>query len=206
MGISHRVRSFDPGRRFAQAQFRRWFGRYFLAALLVFALGGVLGAVAMAVTDLSGLQDVAEGLEPMFPDQITFGFVAVNNLRVLAILTLGFVSFGTLSGAVLLFNGFIIGLVVAGAAADGALLEAVALIAPHGWLELGAFFLVAGTTFRVTHRLVNYLRGIDDSVITRQELFEIAVLFLVAAVAIVVAAWIEVYLTEAISEAVLGLL
>ncbi|SFR92931.1 stage II sporulation protein M [Halomicrobium zhouii] len=204
MSLARRVRSFDPGRRFAEAQFRRWFGRYFLAALLVFALGGVLGAVAMAVTDLSGLQDVSEGLSPMFPDEITFGFVALNNLRVLVILTLGFVSFGAISGAVLLFNGFIIGLVVAGAAADGALLEAVALIAPHGWLELGAFFLVAGTTFRVTHRLVNYLRGVDDGVITRQELFEIAVLFLVAAVGIVVAAWIEVYLTEAMAEAALG--
>lgn len=203
MSISRTMRSFDPGRRFAQARFRRWFGRYFLAALLVFAIGGILGTVAMSVTDLSGLQDVSEGLSPMFPDEITFGFIALNNLRVLAILTLGFVSFGAISGAVLLFNGFIIGLVVAGAAADGGLIEPVALILPHGWLELGAFFLVAGTTFRVTHRLVNYLRGVDEGVITRQELFEIAVLFLVAAVAIVLAAWIEVYLTEPIAEAVL---
>lgn len=204
MGRVHNAVSFAPGQRFAKARFRRWFGRYFLAALLVFALGGALGAGALAVTDLSGLQDVAEGLDPMFPDEITFGFVALNNLRVLAILALGFVSFGVVSGAVLLFNGFIVGLVVGAAAGDGQLLEALALIVPHGVLELGAFFLVGGTTFRVTHRLVNYLRGIDDAAITRQELFEIAVLFAVAAVAIVVAAWIEANLTEAIAEAVVG--
>lgn len=204
MGISRESVSFDPGRRFAQARFRRWFGRYFLAALVVFALGAAAGAAVLAVTDLSGLQDVTAGLDPVFPDEITFGFVALNNLRVLAIMTLGFVSFGAIAGAVLLLNGLLVGLVVAGAAANGGLLEAVALIAPHGVFELGAFFLVGGMTFRVTHRLVNYLRGVDDVAITRQELFEIAVLLVVAAVAIVVAAWIEVELTRSIARAVVG--
>ena len=204
MGISRESSTFDPGRRFAQARFRRWFGGYFLAAFLVFALGAALGAGAIAVTDLRGLQDVTEGLEPIFPERITFGFIAVNNLRVLAVLLAGFVSLGLISAAVLLFNGLLVGVVVGGAAAQGRLLEAVALIAPHGVLELGAFFLVAGMTFRVTRRLVDYLRGIDDAAITRQELFEIAVLLVVAAVAIVVAAWIEVNLTRSIARAVLG--
>lgn len=53
------------------------------------------------------------------------------------------------------------------------------LILPHGVLELGAFFLVAGLGFRVTHRLINYLRRKDETLITGQEIFEIGVLLVV---------------------------
>lgn len=194
-----------PGRRFARAEFDRWFGRYFLLAALVFAVGTALGVAAFSVTDLTSLAEGVEGLDPVFPEQITFGFVAMNNLRVLAILVLGFVSFGAISGLVLLFNGFVVGLVVGSAASDGQLVEAIALIVPHGVFELGAFFLVGGMTFRLTHRLLNYLRGVDDSVVTRQELFEIVLLVALSAGAIVIAAWIETNLTEAVARAVLGL-
>ena len=204
MGRLRATASFDPGKRFAQARFRRWFGRYFVAAFAVFVVGVVLGAGAIVVTDLSGLQDVLGGMESPFPDRITFWTLVTNNLRVLAIIALGLVSFGVIAVLVLLFNGLIVGFVVGGAAAEGQLLEAFVLIAPHGVFELGAFFLVGGLSFRVTHRFVDYLRRVDETAITRQELFEIAVLLFVAAVAIVVAAWIEATLTLAIAEALIG--
>lgn len=200
-----RVRSsIAPRERLARARFRRWFGRYFAAAFAVFALGAVLGAVVVSVVDLGGLQGVAEQLDPIFPDEITFWFLAVNNLRVAGVLTLGFVSFGVISVAILFFNGFVVGLVLGGAAQDGALLEALALIVPHGVLELGAFFLVGGLTFRVAHRLIDYLRGVDETAVTAQEAFEAVVLLVAAALAIVVAAWIEVHLTERIARALVG--
>lgn len=204
MGHSRESDSFAPGRRFAQARFRRWFGRYFLLAAFVFALGGVLGAVTILATDLRGLQDLTAGMDSLFPAEITFQVLLWNNLRVLAILACGVVSFGVLSGVVLLFNGFVVGVVVAGAAGEGALVEAVALIAPHAPFELGAFFLVGGVAFRTSHRLLGSLRGVDDTAVTRQELFEIAVLLLVAVVAIGVAAWIEANLTESVARAVVG--
>jgi stage II sporulation protein M len=196
--------SFDPGNRLAEARFRRWFGRYFLVALTLFTSGAVLGVAVIATTDLGGLADVLEGMEAPFPDRITFWVIVTNNLRVLAIIALGLISFGVVSGVVLLFNGLVVGFVVGGAATQGRLLETFALIVPHGVFELGAFFLVGGLTFRVTHRLLNYLRGVDETAITGQELFELAVLLAVAAVGIVVAAWIEARLTVAIAEALLG--
>lgn len=197
---------FDSGRRFARARFRRWFGRYFLAAGVLFALGVAVGAAAIAMTDLSGLGDVLGDQPSLFPERLTFWVVVTNNLRVLAIIALGLVSFGVIAGVVLLFNGLIVGFVVGGAAGQGQLLEAFLLIVPHGVFELGAFFLVGGLSFRVTHRLVDYLRGIDETAITKQELFEVAVMLVVAAVGIVVAAWIEATLTEPIAEMILDLL
>lgn len=204
MGFSREAIALDSRRRFRRAQFRRWFGVYFAAAFAVFALGGVVGAVIIHTIDLGGIEAFTEGMDSLFPDEITFWFLVTNNLRVLGILTLGLVSFGVISGAVLFFNGFILGLVVAGAGQEGELLEVFLLVAPHGVFELGAFWLVGGLTFRVTHRFVNYLRGVDDRAITKQELFEILVLVVVAALAIVIAAWIEVNLTTAIARAVVG--
>jgi len=187
-----------------RAQFRRWFGVYFLAAVLWFALGGVAGGALVASTDLGGLAELFQGVESPFPDEITFGTLVTNNLLAVGVTGLGLVSFGTIAVLSLLMNGLFLGVVVAGATGEGALLTAVALIVPHGVLELSAFFLVAGLSFRVTHRFVNYLRGIDETPITGQELFEIAVLLVVAALAIVVAAWIEAEITLALAEYLVG--
>lgn len=196
---THRI-----GTAFRRARFRRWFGRYFLAAALVFAFGAALGIVAVAVTDLSSLEEFFAGMESPFPDRITFWTVLTNNLLALGVTALGLVSFGLLAALSLLFNGLLLGVVVAIGAGEGSLLAMAALILPHGVLELAAFFLVAGLSFRVTHRFVDYLRGVDETPITRQELFEIAVLIVAAALAIAVAAWIEAELTLRIARALVG--
>jgi uncharacterized membrane protein SpoIIM required for sporulation len=69
-------------------------------------------------------------------------------------------------------------------------------------LELPAFWLVGAVALRVVHRLVRYLRGLDDAALTRREAVEAGALVVAAAVLVVVAAWVEVAVTPAVADAV----
>ena len=97
---------------FGRAQFGRWFGVYFLAACLVFVLGGVVGGVVVVVTDLTSLAPMLEAFGSPFPDRITFGTIASNNLLAVGVTALGLISFGTVAVAALLLNGVVLGIVL----------------------------------------------------------------------------------------------
>lgn len=191
-------------RRLARAQFGRWFGIYFVAAAVWFFLGVLLGVVVAQHVTLAELAELAGEGGSLLPDRITATTIAVNNLRALGVVALGFVSVGLASVLVLLVNGLIVGVVVALGAGETSLLLMLALLLPHGILELSAFWLVAGVVFRVYHRLARYVVGRDERFLNRQEVFEAVVLLGAAAVVILVAAVIEVHVTPEVAEALTG--
>lgn len=184
----------------------RWLYPYFPLAAATFLAGGAAGAGAMAVTPPGALAEAsgAFGSPDLFPDTITTWTVFSNNVVALVFVAAGAVSFGLAAFAGLLFNGLVVGILVAASAAEGSLPVALALILPHGVIELPAFFLVGGATYRVTWRLVSYLRGADDTPITRREAAEAAALAFLAVLALLVAAWIEATLTVEVARALVG--
>lgn len=187
--------------RFAQAQFGRWFGIYFAFAAALFFAGAFLGYVVADPAILDQLADV-DG-EPLFPEEITTWVIFLNNVLAIGVTALGIVTLGLAAVFSVVVNGFILGLVFGLALTVIPVTTALILVIPHGVIELTAFFLVAGITFRVNHRLARYVAGHDETVLTRQELFEMGVLFVVAVVLIAIAAWIEANVTLALTEVVL---
>lgn len=187
-----------------RARFVRWTYPYTLVAAGTFLLGAILGAVAVATTPSAALTDLTEafGNPDLFPDRLTTWTVFRNNVVVLGLIAVGTVTFAATTVVVLLFNGFIFG-VVAATAADRPL-ALVALVAPHGVFELGTFFIVSGVAYRTTWRLVSYLRGADDTPVTRQEILEAVVLIVGAVLVIALAAWIEATLTRRIARLLVG--
>jgi stage II sporulation protein M len=183
----------------------RWGGRYFAAATIVFVLGVGIGAGLVQVVSIDALSEFAAGQSAsLFPGRFTVRVILVNNLIALGVVLAGVISFGVLSVLSLLFNGVIIGILLgATIGVDGASpLVVAALIVPHGIIELPAFWLAGAIGLRVAHRLIRYLRGKDARVLTRAEVLEVIVLVVLAAVMIVVAAWIEVNITPVIGERV----
>ncbi len=185
-------------RRFERARFRRWFGVHFALAVVLFslsALGGYLLAEPAPFESTFGT-----GGESVFPARITTWTIFLNNVVAVGVTALGLVTLGLMAAFSVALNGFVVGLVFGLRAPAIETTTALALIVPHGVIELTAFFLVAGITFRVNHRLARYLAGYDETLLTRQELFEVAVLFAVALAMIAVAAWIEVNVTPVVGE------
>ncbi|PSP79702.1 hypothetical protein BRC81_04160 [Halobacteriales archaeon QS_1_68_20] len=187
-----------PWRRVRRARFRRWFGVHFALAVALFVLGA-LGGYAVAEPGLFR-STVGVGSESVFPERITTWTVFLNNVVAVGVTGLGLVSLGLVAAFSVTLNGFVVGLVLGLRAPDVSTTTALALILPHGVIELTAFFLVAAITFRVNHRLARYLAGYDETALTRQELFEAGVLFVAAVAMIAVAAWIEVNVTPVVGE------
>jgi stage II sporulation protein M len=189
-------------RRLARARLRRWFGVHFGLAVALFFVGVLAG---YGFSDPEIVQEMTPyGAGGTLPVEFTAGTIFLNNLLAVGVDALGLVTLGLASAFSLLLNGFVLGLVMGLASTEVSPLLALALVVPHGVLELPAFWLVAAVAFRVTHRLARYLWGRDERVLTRQELFEVGVLFVATVVLIGVAAWIEVNVTPVVGDLVAG--
>lgn len=181
---------------------RRWLGGYLVAAIAVFGAGVGLGWVLVAGVQPSALAGFDSG-PSLFPTRITVRTLLVNNLLALGVVLVGVVTFGVTAAASLLFNGLLLGFLL-GAAEGPSLATSLALILPHGVLELPAFWIAGAIAFRASHRLVRYLRGQDDEILTAAERYEAVLLALVAVGLIGIAAVVEARFTVDIAEALLG--
>ena len=195
------IDGFSPEWRF-RAALRRWLYPHVGLAVATFLAGVVAGGGATAVTSPQALADAADAFRgpALYTETITVWSIFSNNVVALAVVAGGALSFGLTSAVGLFFNGLLVGTVVYLGLANGELLQVLALVLPHGVLELSAFFLVGGVAYRVTWRLVLYLRGTTGRPITRQEAIEAAGLCTGALLAIAVAAWIEAELTVDIAR------
>lgn len=180
---------------------RRWLGGHLAAAVALFAAGTALGWLLIGGVTPDALSGFGSAPRP-FPSRITTRTVLANNLLALAVVLSGVVTFAVTTAASLVFNGLLLGFALG--AAEGSLLAVLALILPHGVLELPAFWIAGAVAIRVTHRLVRYLRGTDERILTRTELAEAVLLAALAAGLIAVAAVVEARLTVGIAEWLTG--
>jgi stage II sporulation protein M len=192
-----------------EARFTRWLRWHLVAALVVFfgsafAAYAVVGSVPIAQLEalIEQLQAEAPADNPL--PKLAFVPLLANNLRALLLIALGTITGGLLSLFGLVVNGVVVGAVVSVVVRQTSWAVILALLLPHGVIELSAFFVAAAVGLRVPHRVVRYLLGWDEKPLTRVELYELAVVGTVLVVMIVVAAWIEVYLTRDVAEWLLG--
>ena len=169
-----------------------------------FAAYAIVGSIP--VEQLSALVENVQGGVPNDSPlpELSFVPLLLNNLRALLLIGLGAVTGGLLSVFGLVVNGALVGAVVSFVVRQSSWVVVLAALAPHGVLELSAFFVAASIGLRVPHRVVRYLLGWDDRPLTRVELFELAVVSVVLVAMIAVAAYIEVYITMDIVEWVAG--
>jgi hypothetical protein len=166
-------------------------------AACLFALGVLLGAAVHAP-----VPGARQGVESAFgfdnPTWLTF---AETNLVVLATIVSGAVLFGFPTFVAVVFNGVLVGLIVADAHAQGhGLVAGVSLLLPHGVLEIPALLLGAGVGLAVPRGLVSYLRGHRERILRRRELLAYLQLVGLSVLLIVVAGWIEANLTKQLYE------
>ena len=101
-------------------------------------------------------------------------------------------------------NGLLVGAVVGIAIQQLSPLVVLALLVPHGILEIPALLVAAAIGLRFGRLTVRYIRGLEAALVTARDLREAGWLVAVCAALIVVAAYIEANLTIAIAEWVAG--
>lgn len=117
-----------------------------------------------------------------------------NNVRLLGIIVVGGGTLGVASILQLVFNAVKLGLLF-GANRDNLAFCASAVV-PHGVLEYAAFIACAGRATESVFLLGNYLRG--KSVNITRYFVNIGVTAAAAALVLVLAAYVEVYVTPGI--------
>ena len=129
----------------------------------------------------------------------TFVMLAANNWLVSATAAFGGLALGVPTGVDMLLNGGLIGALF-GVTDSTAFL---ALVAPHGVIELPAIFVAGGLGFHIAAVVLGVLTG-GATVTTLVDTLRLAYRVLLGlAVVLVVAALIEAFLTPAIAAAVL---
>ncbi|QZY00884.1 stage II sporulation protein M [Halobaculum rubrum] len=171
-----------------------------LAALATLAAGIVAGYATTAPYGVtaSGPSDVAGvfGAVPIGP----FVTIAANNWLVSAGLVYGGVALGVPAVSGLLFNGVLVG-ALAGVFDRTAFL---ALVAPHGVLELPVIAVAGGLGLQLGGVGWRAVRGRADAETVAGELERAAYVLVGIGVLLVIASAIEAFLTPRIAAAVLG--
>ena len=184
--------------------YRRWLRLYVPLATLVLGASALVGFLLGSAVPVEALPTPENpGQNGIFPPLTTVD-IAVNNLVAMTVILLGAVSLGLVSLFGLVLNGLLIGVIVGIAVQELSPLVVLALLVPHGILEIPALLVAAAIGLRFARLTVRYIRGLEADLVTTRDLREAGWLVAVCAVLIVVAAFIEANLTIPFAEWVAG--
>ncbi len=182
---------------------RRWLALYVPVATLVLGVSTAAGFLLGSAVPVDQIPMPESTGGSIFPPLTTVD-LAVNNLVAMFVMLLGAVSLGLMTLFALLLNGLLIGAVVGIAVQTLEPLVVLALLVPHGILEIPAFLIASAVGLRFARLTVRYVRGLESDLVTRQDLREAGWLVAVAALLIVVAAYIEANITIELAERAAG--
>lgn len=184
--------------------------RYVWFSTALFALGTVIG-IGLLLAGVNLLELVAELLEEgLFPEledeefELTATFFIANNSQAYVMAILGALSLGLLTAFVMVFNGIVVGNI---GAAVGELLGVDYILvglAPHGIFELPALFIAAGVGFRLLYRFGQRVLGSREAFLTKSYVARTLALVVFGWLLLVLAAFVEAYVTAALLEALFG--
>ncbi|PSP60626.1 stage II sporulation protein M [Halobacteriales archaeon QH_8_67_36] len=183
--------------------YRRWLRLYLPVAALVLGASTAVGFLLGSAVPIDSLPTAEGSASSPFPALTTVD-LAVNNLVAMVALSLGAVSLGLVTLFGLVLNGLLVGAVVGIAVQQVDPLVVALLILPHGVLEIPALLVASTVGLRFARLTVRYIRGLEETLVTRRDLREAGWLMAFSAVLILVAAYIEANVTLVLAERVAG--
>ena len=108
--------------------------------------------------------------------------------------------FGILTTTILLLNGFLIGSMIKSATVCIPKREILLLTLPHCIFEIPAIIMAGAAGFKIPYEIVRYLAGRKEQILTKEDIKEYLTLALISIILIVIAAFVEAYITPRIAE------
>ncbi|AEH06446.1 stage II sporulation protein M [Methanothermococcus okinawensis] len=131
----------------------------------------------------------------------SFCIILSNNLKVIFLMLAGAITFGFSTFINLIFNGFSLGMLISNAYNSGVPIKLIlALILPHGIFEIPAMLISAVAGFKIPYEVIQYLRDKKEKPITEDDIKEFLKLALISIILIIIAAFVEVYITPKIAN------
>lgn len=176
---------------------REWLP-YWLFAAGVFTVGVTLGAAVGAERETAVLLPVRAPGDPV--PSVTAVDLFVHNAGVAARIVVGGLLAGVPTLYLLLVNGFTLGSVVVDAAASLGPVATLALVVPHGGLELPALWLAGAIPARWLHVVWSVATGRDRTTPVPRVVGRTAVALVAVVVLLAVAAVVEATVTHALAR------
>lgn len=178
----------------------------------VFAFGGVVGALLYAAgIDLTELflEMIMEefGEDDLSSEgglELSASFFIMNNTPPFVAAIAGALTLGAVTLLIMVFNGVLVGNIVAAMGAQTGFGVIFALLVPHGIFELPALFVAAGVGFRFVHRVGQRIAGSRTSLVTKRYLARTTALVGFAWLLLVLAAFVEAYVTGLVADALVA--
>jgi len=103
-------------------------------------------------------------------------------------LLVGAFSFGATTFVNLVYNGFVLGLVISNALQQGIHFNKIVfLILPYGIFEIPAIIIAGAAGFKIPYEIIRYLAGKKETILIREDIKEYLTLALVSIILIVIA-------------------
>ncbi len=134
-----------------------------------------------------------------------FYYLLLQNLRLIALLVVGSLVFGSTTFVNLVANGLNFSILIILANFYGINLKNfIVLTLPHAIFEIPAIIIAGAAGFKIPCEIVRYLAGKKETILTKEDVKEYLTLALISVVLIVIAAWIEANVTLNIAKAMLN--
>ena len=128
-----------------------------------------------------------------------FHEILLNNLIVICTLILGTALLGIPTFVYLSYNAVAIGnLLISTYRLSPAYI--VVFILPHGIFEIPAIIIAGAAGFKIPYEIVRYLAGKKEQPLTKEDIKEYFTLALISIILIVIAAFVEAYITPKIAK------
>ena len=176
-----------------------------LGALLYFAGVNLIDFFLEMIMEELGEDELPGGTDGELGEEagleLTASFFIVNNTPPFLAAIFGALTLGFLTFVIMVFNGVLVGNIAVFAGSETGFGVILALLVPHGIFELPALFIAAGVGFRFVHRAGQRIAGTRNALFTKGYLLRTTALVVFAWLILVLAAFVEAYVTFLIADA-----
>ncbi len=174
--------------------------RLVLFAFLIFVISFISGLIiGINNTHLQILYDRKVG-NIFIPYILSYKYIIINNLKVIIFLIVGAFTLGISTFLNLSLNGYILGIIVSIYFPILGIKRLTLLILPHGIFEIPAIIIAGAAGFKIPYEIIRYLAGKKEQPLTKEDIKEYLTLALISIILIVIAAFVEAYITPRIAE------
>ncbi len=165
-------------------------------------LGMVFGELIYTNTKVeissnNGMALVKEyNVEKKFSNFNNFVSILSNNIKSSFILILGCLSFGITTFYGLYINGMVCSMFISSISVKSFLIY----VLPHSVFEIPAIIIAGAAGFKVPYEIVQYLRDKKEKPLTEEDIKEFLKLTIISITLIIIAAFVEVYVTPKIVD------
>lgn len=184
---------------------------YFIISTLIFVLSMIIGWVFSDLVASFVNPAINQMSQEVATEGMIFTEIFSNNLQADFLTMVSGLFFSIISLFGIIYNGMIIGYIL-GTSSD--LLFVILLIVPHGIFEIPASILSLSVALMITHLCIRCIKGIfyrsltlTGEILRSKSLINAVIISaIVIFILLVIAAFIEVYVTEGVAIAILKFL